>query len=92
MFRLQGLITLLTAYSLRALAGFSFTPAALLGFPLRSFLLSQGIRRVSARKDPHTVKPAIATAAGATGRPGRPRFLGFAPYESPWRYDAGLAR
>jgi hypothetical protein len=34
---------------------FCFTPAALLGFTLRSFLLPEGIRRVSGRKDPRTV-------------------------------------
>jgi hypothetical protein len=48
--------------------------------------------RVSARKDPHTVFPAVVTAATAAGRPGRPRFLGFDPCESPWRPDAGLMR
>jgi len=64
---------------------FYFTPAALLGFTLRSFLLPQGIRCVSARKDPHTVCPAFATAVETAGRPGRPRFLGFYPCESPWQ-------
>jgi hypothetical protein len=38
--------------------------------------------------NPRTVFPAVATVAGATGRPGRPRFLGFNPRESPWRFDA----
>jgi hypothetical protein len=38
---------------------------------------------VSARVDPPTVSPAVATVAGATGRPGGPRFLGFDPHESP---------
>jgi hypothetical protein len=38
---------------------FYFTPAALLGFSLRSFPLSQGIRDVSARKHPPTVPPAV---------------------------------
>jgi len=46
--------------------------------------------RVSARKNPHTVFPAVVTVAETTGRPGRPRFLGFDPCESPWRPDAGL--
>jgi hypothetical protein len=46
--------------------------------------------RVSARKDPRTVFPAVVTVAETTGRPGRPRFLGFDPCESPWRSDAGL--
>jgi hypothetical protein len=70
---------------------FCFAPTALLGFTLRSFPLPQGIRCVSARKDPRTVSPAVATVAETTGRPGRPRFLGFDPCRSPWRLDAGLA-
>jgi hypothetical protein len=64
---------------------FCFTPAALLGFALRSFLLAEGIRRVSGRKNPHTVSPAGNPAAEAVGRPNGPRFLGFDPSESPWR-------
>jgi hypothetical protein len=36
---------------------FSFTPAALLGFALRSFRLPKGIRHVSGRKSPPTVSP-----------------------------------
>jgi hypothetical protein len=40
---------------------------------------------VSALMNPPTVFPALATVAGATGRPGKPRFLGFHPCESPWR-------
>ena len=34
---------------------FYFTPAALMGFTLRSFPLPEGIRRVSGQKNPHTV-------------------------------------
>jgi hypothetical protein len=34
---------------------FCFTPAALMGFTLRSFPLPKGIRHVSGQKDPHTV-------------------------------------
>jgi hypothetical protein len=49
------LATLLTAYSLRNPCRFYFAPAALLGFTLRSFLLSQGIRSVSGRMNPLTV-------------------------------------
>jgi len=64
---------------------FCFTPAALLGFTLRSFLLPEGIHRVSAGKDPHTVSPAGIPAAEAVGRPNGPRFLGFNPSGSPWR-------
>jgi hypothetical protein len=69
-----------------------FTPAALLGFTLRSFLLPEGIRRVSAGKDPRTVSPAGIPAAEAVSRPSGPRFLGFDPSGSPWRPDAGLVR
>jgi len=55
--------------------GFCFTPAALLGFALRSFLLSEGIRRVSGRKDPHTVSP-IGIPVRRSGRAG-PMSRGF---------------
>jgi hypothetical protein len=64
---------------------FCFTPAALMGFALRSFLLAEGIRSVTTRKNPLTVSPIGAPAAEAVGRPNRPRFLGFCPSESPWR-------
>jgi len=62
-----------------------FTPTALMGFALRSFLLSWGKPSVSAQPDPHTVFPVVATAAKTAGRPHGPRFLGFDPHESPWR-------
>jgi len=64
-----------------------FTPAALLGFALRSFLLAKGIRRVSAEMNPHAVLPASNPAAEAMGRPNGPRLLGFNPSESAWRPD-----
>jgi hypothetical protein len=69
-----------------------FMPTALMGFTLRSFPLSEGIRRISAWMIPRTVLPVGAPAAEAKGRPSRPRFLGFNPPESPWRSDKGLAR
>jgi hypothetical protein len=62
-----------------------FVPAALMGFALRSFLLTEGIRSVTTRTHPHTVSPVGAPAAEAVDRPNRPRFLGFDPSESPWR-------
>lgn len=49
-------------------------------------------RAVSSSMDPLTVFPAVASVAEATGRPGRPRFLGFDPRENPWRSDAWLGR
>jgi hypothetical protein len=72
---------------------FCFTPAALVGFTLRSFLLPKGIRCVSARKNPLTVPPAgIPDAmhqAGSTGHgswvltlsevPGDPRVFSTRP-------------
>jgi hypothetical protein len=64
---------------------FCFTPAALLGFALRSLLLPEGIRRVSGRKHPRTVSPVGDPAAEAMGRPNGPRFPGFDPSGSPWR-------
>jgi hypothetical protein len=50
-----------------------FAPAALMGFTLRSFSLSKGIRSVSARKDPPAVSPAgmparLRRQAGPAGR------------------------
>jgi hypothetical protein len=68
---------------------FCFTPAALLGFALRSFLLSQGSRRVSAGVDPRAVSPVGIPAAEAEGRPNGPRLLGFNPCGSSWRPDEG---
>jgi hypothetical protein len=64
---------------------FSFAPAALMGFTLRSFPLSKGIRSSSHQMNPPIVQPVGAPAAGAMGRPNRPRFPGFDPSESPWR-------
>jgi len=70
-----------------------FTPTALMGFTLRSVPLSKGIRRVSARKHPHAVLSHRFTGCTkATDRPGKPRLLGFAPSESPWRPTTRLAR
>jgi hypothetical protein len=71
---------------------FCFTPAALVGFTLRRFLLSEGIRCVTTRKHPLTVRPRGIPAAEAPGRPDGPRFLGFVPSASAWRPDEGLVR
>jgi len=50
-----------------------FVPAALLGFALRSFLLSKGNRPFPARKNPHTVRSSViplhrSAGAGSTSR------------------------
>jgi hypothetical protein len=56
---------------------FCFTPAALLGFTLRSFLLSEGIQPVSGWKTPPTVSPDGIPCTEVRGRLDRPQFLGF---------------
>ena len=69
-----------------------FTPAALMGFALRSFPLSQGIRAFPPGSTHTPFHLPFNRHPKATGRPDRPRFLGFDPCESPWRPSAGLAR
>jgi len=64
---------------------FSFTPTALLGFTLRSFLLLKGILCITTRINPRTVSPADHHIAGAMGRPQRAAVSGFKPSKSPWR-------
>jgi hypothetical protein len=44
---------------------------------------------VSARMNPLTVSPSGSSLRRSGGRPGRPRFLGFHPRESPWRPARG---
>jgi len=63
-----------------------------MGFTLRSFHLSKGIRRGYRRMNPLTVSPAGNLIAEAMSRPGRPRFLGFHPSKSSWRFSGGLVR
>jgi hypothetical protein len=62
----------------------SFAPAALLGFTLRSFLLSKKYPNVSARMHPPTVSQPCSRSA-STKPTWLPRFLGFDLPESPWR-------
>jgi hypothetical protein len=64
-----------------------FMPAALLGFTLRSVPLSQGLRDVSARTNPHAVFPDSTAFAEAKTHPVRPRLLGFNPSKSPLRAE-----
>jgi hypothetical protein len=71
---------------------FCFTPAALLGFTLRSFPRSGSIRDVAARMNPRTVSPFGVPVAEATSRSQEPRFLGRDPPERPWWSAALLAR
>jgi len=71
---------------------FCFTPAALLGFTLRSFLLSEGIRPVSGPEEPTYRFARQYTCTEGTGRHDRPRFLGFCPSGSPWQPCVLLTR
>jgi hypothetical protein len=84
-FRPQGLVTLTTACSLRAPAGFLSRRRRSWDSPFGA----SSSRKVSTasprRKDPRTVSPVGIPAAGAVGRPNGPRFLGFDPSGSPWR-------
>jgi hypothetical protein len=64
---------------------FCFAPAALMGFTLRSFLLSKGTRPFPAGWThllfiSRYTQPRLASG---WGRRGRPQFLGFDPSESP---------
>jgi hypothetical protein len=69
---------------------FCFTPAALLGFTLRSFLLPKGTRRVSAVDEPaYRFSRRYSRPPKRMGRPNEPRFPGFHPSGSPWQPCGG---
>jgi len=60
---------------------FYFAPAALLGFTLRSLLLTKGVRCVSTGTDPHTVCPSGYTLPPKqVGRPRKAAVSGFHPF------------
>jgi hypothetical protein len=69
-----------------------FVRAALVGFTLRSFLLTEGWLNVTVQTDPHTVSSRGFPVAEATEPPARRRFLGFHPSESSLRPGVCLAR
>jgi len=72
---------------------FYFAPAALLGFALRSLLLSKGNRAVSGSEEPtYRSLACIPLHARCRGRLDEPRFLGFDPSKSPWRPNVCLVR
>jgi hypothetical protein len=54
-----------------------------MGFTLRSFPLSQGIRTFPSESTHLPFSPPVPPSPKATTRPGKPRLLGFAPCESP---------
>jgi len=90
-FRLQGLVTLLAAYSFRAHAGFVSHRPRSWDSPFGAF----SSRKVTARF--RTVVPtcrltcrcSLPRIAPRRGRPNRPRLLGFDPFESPWQPTHG---
>jgi len=85
-FRLQGLVTLWAAYSLRAHAGFISHRPRSWDSPFGAF----SSRKVSARfraEGPtcrFACRCSLSQIASGRGRPNRPRLLGFDPFESPW--------
>jgi len=60
---------------------FCFAPAALLGFALRSFLLSKGVHDVSVWTHPRTVSPFGATSAEAEGPARKAAVPGLLPFQ-----------
>jgi hypothetical protein len=84
-FRLQGLATLLAAYSLRARAGFISHRRRSWDLPCGAFSSRKVPVAFPRQVDPRTVSPVGIPAAEAMGRPNGPRFLGRHPSGSPWR-------
>jgi hypothetical protein len=71
---------------------FCFTPAALLGFALRSFPRSRSIRPFPTELTHLPFHPPVYPPPKRPGRPDGPRFLGRDPLERPWSPNAWLAR
>jgi hypothetical protein len=70
-----------------------FTPAALLGFALRSFLRPEGIRRVSAGKNPPAVSPTGFPVPPKRDRPAQwAAASGLRPFRESLATAAGLVR
>ena len=91
-FRLQGLVTLLTAYALRSRAGFLSHRQRSWDLPFGAFSSQKVPGGIANRIDPPTVSPTSAPTAEAVSRLGKPQFLGLDSSESPWRHDGGLVR
>jgi hypothetical protein len=84
-FRLQGLATLLTAYSFQAPADLVSCRQRSWDSPFRAFPSRKVSDAFPPQMDPHAVFPPGAAIAEAMARAGRPRLLGFDPYKSPLR-------
>jgi hypothetical protein len=91
-FRLQGLVTLLAAYSLRSRAGFVSHRLRSWDLPFGAFSSWKvtGRFRLGRTHIPFTRRYTLAPKCG--GRLDEPQFLGFDPSESPWRSDVCLIR
>jgi len=74
-FRLQGLATLLTAYSLESRAGFVSHRQRSWDSPFGGFLARE-VSRPFSREEPTYRQPSGISAAEASDRPDGPRFLG----------------
>jgi hypothetical protein len=72
---------------------FCFTPAALVGFTLRSFLLPEGIPSVSTRKNPPAVSPIGAPVSTSRDGPAQQAAAsGFRPFQESLANDGLLTR
>jgi hypothetical protein len=91
-FRLQGLVTLLTVYSLRNRAGFVSHRQRSWDLPFGAFSSWKvtGRFRLGRTHIPFTRRYTLAPRC--RGRLDKPRFLGFDPSESSWRSDVCLIR
>jgi len=92
MFRLQGLITLLTAYALRSLAGFISHRQRSWDSPFGASSSGKVFQTFPPGRTHIPFRAACIPCAEAPGRLGRLRFLGFDTFPSPWRPCVGLIR
>jgi len=90
-FRLQGLVTLVTASSLRFRAGFVSHRRRSWDSPFGAFSFRK-VSRPFPNGRTHILFSLSVYPHRSTGRLDRPQFLGFAPSESPWRPSMLLTR
>jgi hypothetical protein len=91
-FRLQGLVTLVTAYSLRHRAGFVSHRQRSWDSPFGAFSSRKVTSRFRLGRTHVPFTDRYTLAPRCRGRLDRLRFLGFDPSESPWRSDVCLVR
>jgi hypothetical protein len=75
-FRLQGLVTLLTSYSLKSRAGFLSHRRRSWDSPFEGFPFRKVSTALSTWTNPHTVSPAAFRRPKPSTGPDEPRFLG----------------